>query len=435
MRNLLLRKTAVVMVFAMCTTVSNAQFLMDMIDTTKDLGRGMLGVYKKFDHIRISGYMQPEYQVASDTGITSYSGGNFASGSSNRFTLRRGRIRFDYARFTKDDYPSLQFVFQFDGSERGVFIRDFFGRVWENKYHVLAFTTGMFARPFGYEVNLSSADREAPERGRMSQSLMKVERDLGAMISFEPQDKTHPLYNLKIDAGVFNGQGLISNFDYDSYKDFIAQVYWKPYEIAHHLFLSGGLSYFNGGIKQTGHYRYETVRSGGEWSVLPDSGHRIGSKMPRRYKGINAQLKWKNGWGATELRAEYWQGVQTGTKAISETPAAAVYGENQFIRNFSGGFISFLQNIVNDKNQLVLKYDWYDPNRVVKGLEIGKNKTDFSAADVMFKTFGFGALHYFSENLKLLFFYEIVTNEKTALTSYSKDISDNVFTCRLQFRF
>ena len=36
----------------------------------------------------------------------------------------------------------------------------------------------MFARPFGFEINYSSSDRESPERGRKSQILMKGERDL-----------------------------------------------------------------------------------------------------------------------------------------------------------------------------------------------------------------------------------------------------------------
>ena len=66
----------------------------------------------------------------------------------------------------------------------------------------------MFARPFGYEVNLSSSDREAPERGRMSQILMKTERDLGVMASFEPKKTKHFFKHIKIDGGFFNGQGL-----------------------------------------------------------------------------------------------------------------------------------------------------------------------------------------------------------------------------------
>ena len=56
---------------------AGAQFLMDMVDTTKEMGKGVLSMYKRFDHIRISGYIQPQFQVASAQGAEGYSGGNF----------------------------------------------------------------------------------------------------------------------------------------------------------------------------------------------------------------------------------------------------------------------------------------------------------------------------------------------------------------------
>jgi hypothetical protein len=396
----------------------------------------MLGVLKKYDHLTIGGYMQPQFQYASDTGINSYSGGNFPTHSNNRFMLRRGRVRFDYARFTKDNYPFLQFAFQFDGTERGVNIRDFWGRVWDTKWHLFALTTGMFARPFGYEVNLSSGDREAPERGRMSQILVRSERDLGAMVSFEPQEKTSRVSKLKIDAGFFNGQGLTSANDYDRYKDFIGQIRWKPTEIAHNLLLSGGISILDGGIRQPGSYRYVSMKNAsGNYQMMKDSSHAIGSKMPRKYQGINAQLKWKNRWGATELRGEYWQGTQTATQVSSETPPTLVEGENLYVRPFNGAFVTFLQNIVSAKNQLIIKYDVYDPNTDVKGTEIGKSGYNLSATDIKFQTLGAGFLRHINENLKVIIFYEFVTSETTIVPKYTADVEDNVLTCRLQFRF
>ncbi len=157
---------------------AHCQFLMDMVDTTKDLGKSVLSVSRRFDNIRISGYMQPQFQVAQEKGAKSYIGGDFLPTVNNRFLLRRGRIRFDYLRINNDNKASVQFVFQFDGTERGVAIRDFWGRVFENRFQLFAFAFGMFARPFSYELNLSSSDRESPERGLMSQILMKTEIDL-----------------------------------------------------------------------------------------------------------------------------------------------------------------------------------------------------------------------------------------------------------------
>src|SRR5262245_15159588 len=236
-----------------------SQFLMDMVDTTKDLGRGLLSMYKRFDHIRISGYMQPQYQVASEEGTRTYNGGDFPPHSNNRFMLRRGRIRFDYARFNKNDKPAVQFVFQFDGTERGVFIRDFWGRVFENKWELFSFTAGMFARPFGYEVNLSSSDRESPERGRASQILMRTERDLGAMVSLESRHSpTGLLHYIKWDAGFFNGQGLTSPVDFDSYKDFITRLSMKAYPLSKSLSVTGGLSFLQGGFIQNSKYVYSS---------------------------------------------------------------------------------------------------------------------------------------------------------------------------------
>ena len=56
-----------------------AQYLMDMVDTTKETAKGILGVYKKYDHLKIGGYIQPQYQVASDKGIKSFEGGDFGT--------------------------------------------------------------------------------------------------------------------------------------------------------------------------------------------------------------------------------------------------------------------------------------------------------------------------------------------------------------------
>lgn len=104
---------------------TSAQFLMDAIDTTKDLGKSMISVLKKFDHIRISGYLQPQFQVASTVGAKNYSGGDFQPYSNNRFMLRRGRFRIEYGRFNKNNQLELEFCFQTDGTERGVVTRDF----------------------------------------------------------------------------------------------------------------------------------------------------------------------------------------------------------------------------------------------------------------------------------------------------------------------
>jgi hypothetical protein len=434
--NFLLKKRVLVILFLLfCIPLQAQQFLMDMIDTTKEIGRGMFSMYKKFDHIRIGGYIQPQFQMAQEKGARSYVGGDFPAFSNSRFMLRRGRIRFDYARFNQSGHPSLQFVFQFDGTERGVFIRDFWGRVFENKWHLFSFTTGMMGRPFGFEMNYSSQFRESPERGRMSQILMRTERDLGAMVSFEPRGRKNFLQYLKIEAGLYNGQGLTGNSEFDSFKDFISQAGIKSVPFSKNITLSAGVSYYKGGMIQNSKYIYHTTSSvNGKEIVVDSSISNIGKKAPRQYNGINAQLKLKNGWGITELRGEYWKGTQTALAGTTETPGS-LPNEPHYIRKFDGAFFYILQNIINKKHQMGIKYDWYDPNTEVKKNEIGKPGANINATNIKYSTLSVGYNYYINENLKMFLWYDFVKNETTLLQDYTKDKKDNTITCRLQFSF
>jgi hypothetical protein len=416
---------------------AKGQYLMDVLDTTKEIGLGLKG--DRLDHIAISGYMQPQYQVASEKGAKSYSGGDFAPNSNNRFTLRRGRLRFDYARTYPDGRNRFQFAFQFDGTERGVFIRDFWGRFWENKWQQFAFTTGMFARPFGFEINLSSSDRESPERGRMSQILMRTERDLGAMVTFEDRKRGFFKF-LKVDLGVFNGQGLTATEEFDSYKDLIGQIVFKPQKIASNMSLSGGISMMYGGLMQGSKVSFVMKEDRGEVRFVADSiQYQTGDKLPRRYYGANVQYQWKHTWGNTALRAEYWEGTQTGTDSSSTTPVEIIDKSSGmyipfYIRPFRGAFLYLLQDLGSPKHQAVIKYDFYDPNTRVSGTSINL-RGNFSGADVKFSTLGFGYVYYMSSNFKVTLWYDMVTNENTGLPAFAQDVDDDILTARVQFRF
>lgn len=414
---------------------------MDMIDTTKELGKTTYRTLDRFSHIRISGYMQPQYQVASAPGVANYSGGNFAPQSSNRFMLRRGRLRFDYSLTDDKHRNRMQFVFQFDGTERGVFIRDFWGRYWENKWEMLAFTAGMFARPFGFEVNLSSGDRETPERGRMSQILLRTERDLGFMTTLEKRKNTSGWKFIRVEGGVFNGQGLTGPQEFDNYKDFIGQIVIKPQKLGKRITVGGGVQALYGNLVKNASIHYSVQERAGVMTYVADSvSIRQGGRMPRRYYGANAQFRYKTGWGNTELRGEYWRGTQTATQTSSETPGVlAVFPDGRYaplyIRDFDGGFFYFLQNIVNTNHQLMVKFDWYDPNTRVGGNQIGAAGSNLNEADIKYSTWGTGYIHHINENLKIVLYYEWIRNESTLLNGYKEDKSDNIFTLRTQLRF
>ncbi len=420
-----------------------AQFLMEMVDTSTVMGKGIYDMYNRFHYFSISGYIQPQFQLAESKGINSFSGGSFDSMTDNRFTVRRGRIRFDYLRNDQKNYPKVHFVFQYDITERGAFVRDFWGRIYDSKYNLFSFTSGIFARPFGYEINLGSADRESPERGRMSQTLCKVERDLGAMVSFDPKDKKSKLYYLRMDLGVFNGQGIsslgnapaVGVTDYDSYKDIIGRIGFKPYKVIKKLSVSGGISGLHGGLAGTNKatFKMGTDANSNNAFLIDSIQNYAGKKSERIYYGIDLQAKFAHKWGNTEVRFEYWRGTQSATSTSSETPNT-LQTNPLYIRNFDGAFIYFLQNIVNKRHQIAIKYDWYDPNTHVEGNQIA-NGLNLTKADIKFTTLGFGYINYFDPNVKLVLWYDLVTNENTKLTSYTGDLKDDVVTVRLQFRF
>jgi hypothetical protein len=271
---------------------------------------------------------------------------------------------------------------------------------------------------------------------------MKTERDLGIMVSFEPKKTTSLFKYIKIDAGLFNGQGLTNPTDFDSYKDFIGQIIVKPLSIAGHLKLSGGVSILDGGMRQFATSVYRLQDKGGDvFRFEADSISTVpGDKLPRQYYGINSQLKWEHGHGNTELRGEFWTGTQTASQFTSETPgtppvtSATIYAPN-YIRHFNSAFFVILQNIHSTKHQLGLKLDWYDPNTKVSGDQIGKAGSNLNAADIKYTTLGGGYIFYIDPNLKLTLWYDRVWNESTQLSGFKSDVSDNVFTARVQFRF
>jgi hypothetical protein len=390
---------------------------------------------KKFEKLNFSGYLQPQFQIASQKGINSFSGGNFDPNVSKRFILRRGRFKAEFHSDDKNGFKVAEYSFQIDATEKKIFINEANVTVFESKWKFFSLSGGMMERPFGYELTLSSSRQEADERGRMSQILMNGEVDLGATISFENKDGKGFGKYIKVESGFFNGQGLTGPKDYDNYKDFISRLTFKPIPLTNKINISGGLSLFEGGLAGGTKYINRVSNSGNIKLFKVDSSvSNVGKKNSRQYKGADVQLKINHKWGATEFRAEYWQGTQTATGGSTSTPGELAM-EPLYIRDFNGAFFYLLQSIINKKHQLAIKYDFYDPNTKIKGTEIGSNGTNFAAADIRYSTVGAGYSYYINDNVKILLWYSFIKNEITSIPAYSIDNRDNVFTCRIQFRF
>lgn len=380
-------------------------------------------------NLKFSGYYQFQYQLSDTAGVGSYEGGNFSTDVNNRFTIRRGRLKMTYS-----DKIST-YVLQFDATERGVAIRDAYIKMMEQKFKKIELTAGVFDRPFGYEISYSSRLRESPERGRMSQILFPNERDLGAMLSYSKNWKAKKQL-LKIDAGLFNGTGFLTT-EFDSKKDMITRVSYENNKGKFVKYGFGASMYQGKLINQT---KFVYAMNDTKFT-LDSASSNLKSYARRQYYGVNAQLNFFSQIGFTIIRAEYIMGTQPGTHNSSSSPTAVPTVTNTYIRNFNGAYIYLIQNILKSRHQLVVKYDWYDPNTDVKGIDIGAAGSSTNATDIKYSTIGFGYIYRATDHIRWMAYYDIVKNESTSIiganstNNYSKDLKDNVATVRMQYRF
>jgi hypothetical protein len=253
----------------------------------------------------------------------------------------------------------------------------------------------------------------------------------------DSRNKTSKIKFLKVDVGLFNGPGLSATTDYDSHKDIIGRVTIKPQSLSKKITLGAAASVLYGGLSQNTKYVYTTQTAAGIKTFTVDSATtNINQVAPRHYYSIDAQLKIKNKIGFTELRGEFIAGKQTASVNSSETPGALFTGnDGYYVRNFNGAYFYLLQHLGSTHHQVGIKYDWYDPNTKTNSNDIGKAGSNLNAANIKYNTLGFGYIWYITENAKVVLWYDRITNEKTQLTGFTGDVKDDVFTCRLQFRF
>ncbi len=393
-----------------------------------------------FKKLKVSGYIQAQFQIADSTGIASYAGGNFAANVDNRFLIRRGRIKFNY------DNRLTQYVLQFDANQTEIRTKEAYVKFTEPWLEAVSLQMGIFDVPFGNEAPVSSGSLESPERGRMSQILLPNENDIGAMLTFQ-MPKTSRFNFLKFEAGVFNGTaGKAVDFDWK--KDFITRLSINKASKSEKIKYGVGVSFYDGGVRQANKYVYSKIDSlsGHHYGFVIDSAStNKGQIAQRQYMGVDAQVSFDFPFGITTLKAEYIQGVQPGTSSTTSSPSAAVadastyaHTADTYIRKFNGAYFYFIQNIFQTKHQIVVKYDWYDPNTKVSGDQLGASSSKLSATDIKYSTLGLGYNYKFDNNIKISLYYDMVTNETSKnLVSKAlwKDIPDNVFTVRFQYKF
>ncbi|MFH0920424.1 MAG: hypothetical protein V1913_08675 [Fibrobacterota bacterium] len=422
---------------------------------------------EKLAKIKVSGYIQAQYRMAMDTAgsmdtsgkyynghtLGSYSGGTFADGVQSQFHVRRGRMKLTY------EQPLTFAVLQFDVTQSGVGMKDAYLAMKEPFFKTAALKLGVFDRPFGFEIGYSSSSRETPERSRLFQILFPGERDLGAQLEVQFPEKQGMLSWLNLKGGLFNGTGIA--VENDDNKDFIGRLGFSIPLTGINLAIDGGFSTYMGKVRctdttqsridtstrsvETRGFTYEMDNK--QFKKSDSAITQLNKDFERKYMGADLQVYYDLPViGGLSLRGEFIQGVQPGTSSSS-----GFYnpGRNStqpvYVRNFSGYYLMVVQNVFL-RNQLVLKYDVYDPNTDVEGKDItNTTTTKLSVADLKYTTIGVGLVHHWDENLKFVLYYDKVENEAAAFnttdandkkyTTFNGDLSDNVLTLRAQYKF
>lgn len=404
-------------------------------------------VEKTKNRLKISGWVQAQFQLADTAGAKNFDGGDFPTNSDNRFMIRRGRIKFSYTE------KNTMYVLQLNATERGVNLVEIYGKITDKWTKAFTLTTGVMNRCFGFEIQQSSADRASPERSRWTQTFMPNERDLGAMLTYQPQKK---LNGLKIDAGFFNGTGIavpgtgtptgsavgvtgVNGFtDFDKYKDFIGHIaYYKTVKKIKYGF---GFSHYNGGFAYQNNKVYNSIKTDSlgnkVWTMADTTNTKYKNGLaPRIYYGIEGYFSIKTKFGTTIIRGEYFTGTQTGrdvdTRSPQSTPSST---DAMFVRNFSAGYIYFIQKILKSKHDIVFKYEWYDPNTKVSASDLN-GINGMKQGEIKYTCIGIGYNVAITEQVKFMLHYNMVTNEVTKIKGYTYDLKDNILTVRMQYRF
>lgn len=424
------------------------------VDTLSSQVNGLKKDMNALKRIKISGYIQAQFQFADSAGQASFAGGTFASGVDKRFMIRRGRLKVAYTSQANDKGINIsQYVLQIDASERGFALKEAYAKITDPWTGWASIHIGMFDDPFGFEVSHSSSLMESPERGRMSQLHFPNEGEVGAMLTI--QGPKGSKWNwLKWSAGFFNGNGSPSSgvdvSDWDSKKDFVTRLSLERNTKNEKIKYGAGVSYYDGGfrIDSVSVYKHGMDDNGTKGFILDTKA--VDNGVPavadrgfttRQYVGFDAQFSINWMLGTTILRGEYITGEQPGNSTSAKSPNDKTPNiRDVYARNFDGAYFYFVQSILKSPFQVVVKYDWYDSNTDVKGDEIGQSMIGSAkatnATDLRYDTWGLGAIYNIDSNIKITAYYDYVTNEESKnLSGYTQDLSDNVFTLRAQVKF
>ncbi|NDB35266.1 MAG: hypothetical protein EB023_07955 [Flavobacteriia bacterium] len=392
---------------------------------------------KWYNRLKLDGYIQMQFAMTDkldSVSLNSESAGRFDRFVSNKFMLRRSRIQMFY----KDSIAESSI--SFDINERGVQIKDSWLKLRDPWTKTFTLTSGIFSRPFGEEIELSSRDRELPERSMVIHHLFPGIRDLGVNLRIQAPNASK-WHFLKLDLGIYHGTS--GNLESDKFKDYSGRlVLENPFKVKnldYHFGYSGYLGKVNhlydidgsganyrfvwntkdttfmlDGVSQTFTIMNQDIGFSSLQTILNDPNNRIvqgtySTSVDRIYHSFHGQIKYKSPFGKLVLRGEYLMGQQVSVEGTlgnpyvftSQSPTgpftgvtwpkfdspqpynAAVVGPSSkpyhtFLRNFCGYYVYLDQQIGKSKHFLSYRLDYYDPNVDVEGKDILLNIEDIN---------------------------------------------------------
>ena len=373
----------------------------------------------KLTKIKVSGYIQAQYDM-----YDSWKASGARDGISNSFYLRRARIKFAY-----EATDGVKFVLQPDFSFDKVSLKDAYVVLNDRWSKTFSLYLGQFDRP-SYEVEYSSGSMEMLERTRMASVLYPGEKELGAKL--EANFDTKYNFPLKLQLAVVNGnfaQGTTTNQvkDIDNNKDVIARAVYSIKLPNSGLGIDfGGHGYFGKTEILSGSTLTGFTGVNGEALTV-----NVGDKLDKKWFGAEMQIYYDILGGAA-LKGEYISGTLSGVK----NSAYANYNKEfkvDGLRDFKGFYVQFIKNI-GVKNQLIARYDSFDPNSKLAGNLVT------TAADLKYTTLALSWQYFYDDNIKINFGYSLPTNEKSTNAGVgadylNRDKRDNTFTIRIQAKF
>jgi phosphate-selective porin len=364
----------------------------------------------KLTKLKVSGYVQAQWLINDKDHVT-------ANEPTNTFFIRRARLKFTY-----EPLDGVKLVVQPDFSTGNLALKDAYAVVNIPKLKGWSIWAGQFNRT-NYEVEYSSSQREVLERSKVIRAIYPGEREIGAKLEYK--GSTIPLlFQLMGMNGNFTGSQAADN---DSKKDLMGRLVYsvKLPEAGIGIDLGPNFYYGHTGVKYNSFVSDENGK-------LDSTTYKAGDYLPKQWVGGEIQV-FADFLGGMSLKGEYIQGVNSLTSVSNQSSSASTAtkrADPTRVRNFKGYYLYLIKNI-GTKNQLALKYDYYDPNTSLSG--------DAAKGEVNWRTYTVAWQYYLNGNIRISLQYEIPKYETNAARpSDYKDVTGvygNTLGIRVQAKF